>query len=335
MIEYGDAAQYNMSTTETVVNASCSNPTGGSITITATGGLTPYSYSINGGTPQSSNVFAGLNTGTKTITIRDAGCQVITKTINVGFTDNLTLTASNDTTVCANAPVQMLATANLAGTTFAWSPATGLSNATIANPVATTAANRTYTVTATLNSCVRTEPVVITIKPNPVISAGPDKTIVVGDQVRLEGSANNAVTIAWTPNSTLTNANTFTPTAAPTTTTTYTLTVLNNEGCTSTDQATVNVIPYCIKVMAAFTPNGDGVNERWLVTDGNACTDQIKVAVYNRYGNVVYSNDDYTNNWDGTYKGKPVADGTYYYNITYKTITGKTVLAKGDVTILR
>jgi gliding motility-associated-like protein len=86
--------------------------------------------------------------------------------------------------------------------------------------------------------------------------------------------------------------------------------------------------------MNAFTPNGDGQNDRWLVTNGG-CTKEIKVAVYNRYGNVIYSNNNYSNNWDGTYKGKPVADGTYYYTITYQTITGNFITIKGDVTILR
>ena len=95
------------------------------------------------------------------------------------------------------------------------------------------------------------------------------------------------------------------------------------------------MIPYCIKVMNAFTPNNDGQNDRWLVTDGNPCTDKIFVAVYNRYGNEVYRNENYQNNWDGTYKGKPVADGTYYYNVSFKTITGKPISVKGDVTILR
>jgi gliding motility-associated-like protein len=87
--------------------------------------------------------------------------------------------------------------------------------------------------------------------------------------------------------------------------------------------------------MNAFTPNGDGINDRWLVTNGAACTNQIVVKVFNRYGNEVYSNENYQNNWDGTYKGKPVPDGTYYYVINYRLISGRVVPAKGDVTILR
>ncbi|RYY00229.1 MAG: gliding motility-associated C-terminal domain-containing protein [Cyanobacteriota bacterium] len=201
--------------------------------------------------------------------------------------------------------------------------------------MATVNSNTTYTVTATLGSCVKTSTVTIGIKANPAVNAGPDKTIVDGAFVQLNGSGSNTTSVFWTPAASLTNANTFTPIAQPSVTTTYTMTVKNSEGCTSTDDAIVTVIPYCVKVMNAFTPNGDGINDRWLVTNGNACTDQITVKVFNRYGAVIYENDNYQNDWDGKYKGKPVADGTYYYVIQYRLISGRTVPAKGDVTILR
>jgi gliding motility-associated-like protein len=335
LTEYGNATFVNLATAETVTKASCTNPTGGSITISATGGIAPYTYSINGGAFQSSNVFNGLTQGAKTIVIKDAGCQSVTKTITVGFDDNLTLTTNADTVVCANAPVQMLAITNSTTTTYSWSPAAGLTSAAISNPVATTNNAVGYTVTATLNGCVRTKTINIGIKPNPVITAAPNKTIVDGDQAQLTGTANNPVTIAWTPSNTLTGANTLFPVAKPSATTVYTLTVKDVNSCTSTATATITVIPYCIKVRNAFTPNGDGINDKWLVTNGAPCTSQITAAVFNRYGQQVYKNENYQDNWDGMYNGKPVADGTYYYAITFHLINGITFTVKGDLTILR
>lgn len=337
IMEYGNPANVNVNTTEAVTNASCTNPTGGSITVNTTGGIAPYTYSINGGAFQSSNSFTGLTQGPKTIVVKDAFCGTITKTINIGFSDNLALTTNNDTLVCAGAPVQMLASTNGTGATYTWSPSGGLSAANISNPVATVNSSAAYTVTATLNGCVRNKTVNIGIKPNPVINAGPDKTIVDGDEVVLEGSGTaTPASVAWTPNSTLTGANTYTPVAKPNTTTVYTLTVRDNNNCTSTDNMVVNVIPYCLKVMNAFTPNGDGQNDVWIVTNnGGSCTRQVFATVFNRYGNIVFKDDNYQNKWDGTYKGKPVADGTYYYAITYRLINGASITLKGDVTILR
>lgn len=339
ILEYGNPSNINVNSSEAVTNATCTNPTGGSITANASGAIAPYTYSIDGGAFQSSNVFNGLAQGAHTLTIKDSYCGTLTKTVNVGFTDNMTVTARQDTTVCTGSSVQLDATAP-AGSTYTWSPATGLSATNIKNPIATTNANApanssiTYTVTATLNTCVKTDDVVISMRPKPGVSAGNDKTIYIGDAVTLQGSGAGSPT--WTPSSSLTGANTYTPQAKPAVTTTYTLTVKDNNNCTSSDDVVVNVVPNCMKVMLAFTPNGDGVNDKWIVTDnGGNCTEQVHVNVYNRYGGLVYKNDNYQNNWDGTYNGKPVADGTYYYVVTYKLINGRTASLQGDVTIVR
>lgn len=336
IMEYGNPVNIAVNSTETTTNATCTNLTAGSITINATGAIAPYTYSIDGGAFQTSNTFTGLAQGPHSITIKDAYCGSLTKTVTVGFTDNLTLTTNNDTSVCAGAPVQMIATS--AANTYSWSPQAGLNNPNISNPVAIINNATTYTVTASLNGCVKTKNVTISIRPNPVINAGPDKTIVSGDAVTLDGSIPASIipqTISWAPAGTLTGANTLTPVARPAATTTYTVTVLDNNNCTATDAAVITVIPYCVKVMDAFTPNGDAKNDLWLVTNGAPCAGQISVLVYNRYGGLVYQNKNYQNNWDGTYNGKPVADGTYYYTITYRLINGNPVMMKGDVTILR
>jgi gliding motility-associated-like protein len=337
IMEFGDTLNVNVNTTELIANATCTNVAAGSITVNATGGLPPYTYSINGGAFQSSNIFTGLTQGVKTVTIKDAFCGTVTKTVTVGFTDNLTLTTTPavDTLVCAGAPVPLVATS--AATTYAWSPAAGLSSVTISNPVATVNSNTTYLLTASLNGCVKTRTINILIKANPSISAGADQTIVSGDEALLSGIGPvNTQSIIWSPATSLSgSANAYDTKAKPATTTTYTLTVRDNNSCTSTDNVVINVIPYCVKVMDAFTPNGDGINDKWLVTSGGACTKQVMVKVFNRYGDLVYSNDSYQNDWNGTYKGKALADGTYYYAITYRLINGNSVPVKGDVTILR
>lgn len=258
ILEYGNPANINVNTTETTLNATCTSVNGGRITITATGGIAPYTYSINGGAFQSSNVFTGLTQGTHTITIKDAYCGTLTKTVTVGFTNNL------------------------------------------------------------------------------VVNAGPDKSIVFGGTATLNGtSSNTPQTIQWTPANSLTGATTLTPVAKPDQTTQYTLTVTDQGGCVAKDSAVVTVINECIKVMEAFTPNGDGINDKWMVTNGSNCSTKLSVSVFNRYGGTVYKNDNYNNDWNGTYNGKPVADGTYYYVATIYMIGGRIDQVKGNVTILR
>jgi gliding motility-associated-like protein len=229
----------------------------------------------------------------------------------------------------------MLASTNGTGTAYAWSPSTGLSAANIANPVASVNAAAAYTVNASLNGCIRTKTVNIGIKPNPVVNAGPDFTILTGSSVTLNGSTTGTTqSVLWTPAASLTGSNTYSPVATPQTTTMYTMTVKDLNNCTSADSALVTVLPYCANPMKAFTPNGDGINDLWRVTSGG-CADKVNVSVFNRYGNLMYKKDNYSNDWDGTYNGKPVADGTYYFVVTFKLINGKLVELSGDVTILR
>jgi len=86
--------------------------------------------------------------------------------------------------------------------------------------------------------------------------------------------------------------------------------------------------------MQAFTPNGDGFNDKWLATTGN-CATRVVARVYNRWGGKVFESLDYKNDWDGTYNGKPLPDGTYYFVIHYDLVTNGGVDKKGSLTILR
>ena len=95
------------------------------------------------------------------------------------------------------------------------------------------------------------------------------------------------------------------------------------------------MIPYCINAKNAFSPNGDGVNDLWMVYDSYDCLRNVEVHVFNRYGNKVFEHRNYTNNWNGQYSGKPVPDGTYYAVINYTLINGRTVTVKTDVNIIR
>jgi gliding motility-associated-like protein len=61
----------------------------------------------------------------------------------------------------------------------------------------------------------------------------------------------------------------------------------------------------------------------------------VTVTVFNRYGSRIYSSKSYRNDWNGTYNGKPVPDGTYYAVVDFQLITGKKISVKSDVTIIR
>jgi len=113
---------------------------------------------------------------------------------------------------------------------------------------------------------------------------------------------------------------------------TYIVTVTDIYGCFEVDTFVVPVNPQeCLHVYNAFSPNGDGVNDTWEI-DNIYLYPQCVVKVYNQWGNMVFYSDGYTNPWDGTYNGKPLPSGTYYYVID---LGNGDVPYKGDVTIIR
>jgi gliding motility-associated-like protein len=320
--------------TASVVKTDANCTTGGTITITAAGGGTPpYEYSINGGTTyQASNVFTGLAAGTYNVVARNiaSGCTA-GQTVTITFTNNLFVDPINGGSVCLGNSFTPVVNSNAA--VYSWSPTTGVSNPAIANPVITPTGTTTYTLTATLGTCTLQRSVTVGVFPGATVNAGPDATIIAGDVYTMQATG-SAGSYVWTPSTALSSATILNPNANPQVTTTYTLKVTNSQGCIATDDVVINVVPYCVKPMEAFTPNGDGINDLWLITNGN-CLVSAKAQVFNRYGAKVFESNDYKNTWNGTYEGKPLPDGTYYYVISYKLVNGRLVYLKGNLTILR
>ncbi|MBL0056601.1 MAG: gliding motility-associated C-terminal domain-containing protein [Chitinophagaceae bacterium] len=212
-------------------------------------------------------------------------------------------------------------------------PATGLSSSTIANPVVSPTATTQYTLVARLGNCLNSKSFTVSVLPGVTANAGPGSSILEGSSVILQGSGSSG-TYSWTPAAGLSATNILNPVAKPASTTTYTLRITNSQGCFATSNVTITVIPNCTNPKNAFTPNKDGYNDVWFITDGN-CLIRANVQVYNRYGSRVFESADYRNDWDGTYKGKALPDGTYYYVIKYLLINNAQVERKGNVTILR
>jgi gliding motility-associated-like protein len=80
-----------------------------------------------------------------------------------------------------------------------------------------------------------------------------------------------------------------------------------------------------------FTPNNDGINDKWQIRPLAKFPIQW-VQVFDRYGQLLFESHGYTQPWDGTYNGKPLPAGTYYYIIE---VNGLLNPKTGYVTILR
>ena len=116
----------------------------------------------------------------------------------------------------------------------------------------------------------------------------------------------------WSPSAWLDDAFTDTPTSTPEETVSYTATSQIGN-CSVTDQITVTVGPPIV-IFNAFTPNNDGTNDVWEI-GGIQRFENVEVNVYDRWGQSVFRSIGYVQPWDGTYKGRKLPTGAYYYHI--------------------
>ncbi|MCC2546625.1 gliding motility-associated C-terminal domain-containing protein [Hymenobacter sp. BT175] len=201
------------------------------------------------------NTTSAPQTYTYTLTTTtDAGCTA-TSTVTVTVNQAAVAVAGINRAVCSGESTT-LGSAAVAGQTYSWSPATGLSSATAAQPTFllnnTTSAPivQTYTLTATTaQGCTATSTVTVTVNPAAVADAGPARTFCSGGTASLGNAASvvAGTTYAWSPATGLSSATSATPSVTLTNTgpapitQTYTLTTTTDAGCTATSTVTVTV----------------------------------------------------------------------------------------------
>ena len=140
----------------------------------------------------------------------------------------------------------------------------------------------------------------------------------------------NPTSYTWTPATGLDDPNSPNPTASPVVTTTYQLKATTDLGCDAEANVTVTVINQ-IKIPNTFTPNGDGINDNWEIPYLSNYTNCV-VNIYTRYGSLIFHSIGYGTPWNGTYNGKRVPVGEYYYIVDLKD---GTKVRSGDLTVLR
>jgi gliding motility-associated-like protein len=197
------------------------------------------------------------------------GCVGDTVSLPVTIHAAPSVSAGPDVGVCIGQSVQLNATG---GVSYIWSPSTGLSNINIPNPVAnpTTATQYMVFVTDTFG-CRNSDTVLVTVNPLPVITHTPDSPVCIGSSIQL--TAGGGSTYQWSPADSLNNPNISNPVANPSTTTTYTVVVTDQNTCVDSATVTITVNPLpiitalgdttiCAGTSASISAGG-GVSYSW------------------------------------------------------------------------
>lgn len=324
---------------ENIVFTSCLNSLDGAISADAAGGTAPYTYiwtGPNGFTAEGADLI-DIGIGSYNLTVTDVnGCSNTINNIPIIHLGDVTAFAGDDQEFCFGAPLQ-LEGSNTGSNSSGWFDEEGnpLSN----NDVYTTLlepGSYVFIYSATDGGCTHTDTLEVVVFELPFLNPGADRSVYPETSVTLGGSptTNSENLISWSPSDLLSDDDVPNPTTVPlTATTTFFAEVIDVNGCGATDSVTVTVIPR-IDVPSGFTPNGDGMNDAWIIANADEYPNMI-VEVYNRWGEMLYRADrGYIRPWDGTYNGNPVPIGTYYYVIEIKEPNfGATM--NGPLTILR
>ena len=323
-----------LSVTDSITPATCSNTCDGIAVITPAGGTAPYTYSWSQDTTNTGPTDT-LCVDTFYVTVTDTnGCSVMDTIIITPLIVSVA-SAGTDTAICQGDTVTL--SAGPAGT-YTWylnTIGTIIGNTQTITVVPTGSGLMNYILVVGDSICSDTDSVAVYVIPVSV-DAGPDVQIPDGLCTTLNGTVLNGTIFNWTPISTLNNPNIEDPEACPSESTTYTLTATNDSGCTASDTVRVTIIP---EIPDGITPNGDGYNDVWeLFILGRY--PNCEVQVYNRWGEMVFDSpegDKYVTKFDGTYKGKDLPVGTYYYVIKFNADLNGVVkeTLTGPITIMR
>jgi gliding motility-associated-like protein len=289
----------------------CYGGTSGTATATAGGGTSPYSYSWNTTPEQTTATATDLAAGTYTVTVTDANGCINYANVTITEPTEITITITQVNVLCAGGTDGAATADATEGTgpyTYSWDTSPVQTTAT-----ATGLSAGTYTVTVTdINGCINTEtvqitePVALILDATPTNASCPDTE---DGEISLEISGGTApYSVIWSDGITTQNRTGLLPG-------TYSVVVTDANGCAEELDVEVdnNLSFNCLEIPDIITPNQDGHNDEWIITNIDMYPD-AEVRVFNRWGRLVYRERNIMSNpWDGTFRGKPVPTDSYHY----------------------
>ncbi len=111
--------------------------------------------------------------------------------------------------------------------------------------------------------------------------------------------------------------------------------ILNGDTINIYDPITVSISESELLIPNAFSPNGDGINDIYKAKSGFKSIVEFHAIIFNRWGQKLYEWTDPAGGWDGTYRGKPVAEGVYFVNVKAKGADGREFHIRRDVNLMR
>jgi gliding motility-associated-like protein len=195
------------------------------------------------------------------------------------------------------------------------------------------------------NDCEVKEIISIDVPLTVQVELGPNHVISIGDSAVLQAIINlpfdSLASLVWTGIENINCPNCLTQIVAPIITTAYSVSVTTADGCADSDSLTVFIATdHDVFVPNIFSPNGDGINDRLLISAGADVEEIESFTIFDRWGNLVFSAEHLQINdpllsWDGRMKGKTLNPGVFTYRMMVWYRDGRSEMRYGDVTLMR
>ncbi len=221
------------------------------------------------------------------------------------------------------------------GTLFEWYK-NGQLIATTADTVVNLAGFSSGDIVSVSYDCFSNCPVNVTSSSQPlnvvsfIVDAGEDIVATPGEQVTVSGNT-TATSFYWSPQYLFVDPQSITTTVSSDKT--VTLTLVGTVGnCTKTDQL-VLMIDKGLDIPNTFSPNGDGINEKWIIP-GIENYPLCELKIYTRWGQEIFSATGYNESkaWNGMIQSRKAAEGVYFYVLD---LNDGSDIIKGNLTLIR
>lgn len=257
--------------------------------------------------------------------------QSKTQSVTIQTAPPLSITSSTGSfTFCENTTITLQATGSgFDPGSYLWNNSATTSSITIS-----TGGNYSVSAKASAGGCVITASQATIQLPAPIITLSADPDLINEGQPS-SLTATGLTTYLWHPGKSLNDSTVANPVATPATSTLYIVGGKGANGCFAQDSILVNVkgeaIVNKLKPMNIVTPNGDAHNDFWQV-ENIVSYPQCGVAIYDEKGVKVFDSKPYGNDWGGTFNGKLLPNGVYYYIIR---CDGENTPKTGSITLVR
>jgi gliding motility-associated-like protein len=298
-----------------VTNLTCNGSKNGAISLTITGGTTPYTYAwstLNGsGMSVNTKDQTGLSAGTYSVIVTDKNGLTTSGIFTLSEPAAIILTVTKTDALCkgsSDGTATAIASGGVGLLTYTWSVA---GNTSAINSLS--AGSYTATITDGIG-CVKTQNFNITEPDAIIITPAVTKASCPGER---DGSITLQITGGVQPYAALWSDGKSTIDRTSVSDSLYSVAITDINGCSASLDITVESIgENCLFIPKVITPNGDGKNDTWIIKNIGLLYPDAELLIFNRWGNLIFQTKNIEGNpWDGTDKGKLVPTDSYRYII--------------------